>query len=172
MSFNVLLVDDEDDIRMALKRCLRREGYTLVEASGGAEALSVVARQAIDIVVTDQMMPEMTGLELLKRMRDVHPHIVRIVLTGYADFDVVKSAINEAEIFRFLTKPWDDDDLRLTLRNAAHRLSLERENTRLSAKVREHEARLRELERNHPGITSVMRDDSGAIVIDEDEVAA
>lgn len=172
MSFNVLLVDDEEDIRTALSRCLRREGYTLVQAASGAEALSIVQRRQIDIIVTDQMMPEMTGVELLTRIREVHPHVVRIVLTGYADFEVVKAAINEAEIFRFLTKPWDDDDLRLTLRNAAHRLSLERENTRLSAKVREHEARLRELERNHPGITAVARDDSGAIVIDEDEVAA
>jgi two-component system, probable response regulator PhcQ len=168
VKFSILLVDDEDEIRNALSRSLRREPYELVTASSAADALAILRQRAIDVIVSDQMMPEMTGLELFKQVRAEHPQVLRIILTGYADFDVVKSAINDAEIYRFLTKPWDDDDLRLTLRNAVHRLSLERDNHQLKQTVRRHEERLNELERLHPGITQVKRDESGAIVLDDE----
>lgn len=167
-TYSVLLVDDEEDIRNALSRCLRREGYELIGASSGPEALGILGQRPVDIIISDQMMPEMCGLDLIKAVRDLYPQIIRIILTGYADFDTVKAAINEAEIYRFLTKPWDDDDLRLTVRAAAQRLGLERDNDRLSLTVRRHEARLRELERTHPGITEVRRDETGAIVIDDE----
>jgi YesN/AraC family two-component response regulator len=164
---SILVVDDEEDVRRALVRVLRREGYEIVAASSGPEALALLQRSSIDIIVTDQMMPEMTGLEFLVEAKRVQPSAIRIILTGYADFEVVKAAINDAEIYRFLTKPWDDDDLRLTLRQAAHRIQLERDNARLENTVREHETRLRELERAHPGITRVKRDETGAIVLDD-----
>jgi YesN/AraC family two-component response regulator len=164
---SILVVDDEEDVRRALVRVLRREGYEIVAASSGPEALALLQRSSIDIIVTDQMMPEMTGLEFLVEAKRVQPSAIRIILTGYADFEVVKAAINDAEIYRFLTKPWDDDDLRLTLRQAAHRIQLERDNARLENTVREHETRLRELERAHPGITHVKRDETGAIVLDD-----
>lgn len=167
MSYTILLVDDEQDVRLALARCLRREGHELLHASSGHEALHLVGSRAIDMVITDQMMPEMTGLELISRLRAAHPQIIRIILTGYADFETVKAAINEGEIYRFLTKPWDDDDLRLTVRNAAHRLELERDNLSLTARVREQETRMRELERHFPGITRVERSLSGAILIED-----
>jgi len=166
--YSILLVDDEDEIRGALARSLRREPYEIVTATSGAEALSILRQRSIDVIISDQMMPEMTGLELFKQVKTEYPHVLRIILTGYADFEIVKAAINEAEIYRFLTKPWDDDDLRLTLRNAVHRLSLERDNHQLKITVRRHEDRLRELERLHPGITTVTRDESGAIVLDEE----
>lgn len=168
VTYSVLLVDDEEDIRNALGRCLRRDGYDLIGASSGPEALTILRQRPVDIIISDQMMPEMTGLELITAVKDEYPKVVRIILTGYADFDTVKAAINEAEIYRFLTKPWDDDDLRLTVRHAAERLALQRDNLRLTVTVRHHEERLRELERLHPGITAVRRDEGGAIVIDEE----
>lgn len=167
MGHSILVVDDEEDVRRALVRVLRREGYEIVAASSGPEGLARLQRSSFDIIVTDQMMPEMTGLEFLVEAKRVQPSAIRIILTGYADFEVVKAAINDAEIYRFLTKPWDDDDLRLTLRQAAHRIQLERDNARLENTVREHETRLRELERAHPGITRVKRDQTGAIVLDD-----
>ena len=168
MIYSILLVDDEDEVRSALARSLRREPYELVTAQSGAEALGILRQRPIDVIISDQMMPEMTGLELIKTVKTEYPNVLRVILTGYADFETVKAAINEAEIYRFLTKPWDDDDLRLTLRNAVHRLALERDNHHLKATVRRHEDRLRELERIHPGITHVTRDESGAIVLDEE----
>jgi DNA-binding NtrC family response regulator len=167
--FAVLIVDDEADVRSAIGRSLRREGYELHFASGGPEALDILQRVEIDIVITDHRMPGMTGLELIKLVKDTYPDVMRVILTGNADFDTIKAAVNEAEIYRFLTKPWDDDDLRLTLKGALERRELEREVRRLAAVVRRQESLLNELEKTHPGITKVERDASGAIVIPDEE---
>lgn len=167
--FSVLIVDDEDDVRNALGRSLRREGYELHFAASGTQALEVLQKVRVDLVVTDHRMPDMTGLELVKTIKATHPDVMRIILTGYADFDTIKAAVNEAEIYRFLTKPWDDDDLRLTIRTALERRELERENRRLLATVKRHESLLAELEREHPGITKVERDANGAIVIGDED---
>jgi DNA-binding NtrC family response regulator len=167
--FSVLIVDDEVGPRNAIGRTLRREGYELYFASGGAEALEIIEQGNIDLVLTDNRMPGMTGLELVKKVREAHPEVVRIIITGYADLDTVREAINEAEVYRFLIKPWDDDDLRLTLRAAAERRRLERENRRLLATVRRHEEILAELEKQQPGITKVDRDETGAIIIPDED---
>jgi two-component system probable response regulator PhcQ len=167
--FSVLIVDDEEEIRNALGRCLRREGYELHFAAGAAEALEVLQRREIDLVLTDHRMPDMTGLELIITLKETHPDVLRVILTGCADFETIKAAINEAEIFRFLTKPWDDDDLRITLRSARQRRELERENRRLLATLRRQQNVLAELEKTHPGITKLERDEDGAIVISLDD---
>jgi DNA-binding NtrC family response regulator len=170
--FSVLIVDDEDDVRTALERTLRREGWDLHLASSAAGALDVLERNHVDLVVTDQRMPGMTGLELLKIIKETHRDVIRVILTGFADFETIKAAVNEVEIYRFLNKPWDDLDLRLTLRSALEKRALERENQRLLAMIRRHEQVLADLERTHPGITKIERDESGAIVIGDDDVAA
>jgi DNA-binding NtrC family response regulator len=167
--FSVLIVDDEEEIRNALGRCLRREGYQIRFANGAAEALEIVQREDFDLILTDHRMPEMTGLELITTLKDTHPGMMRVILTGCADFGTIKAAINEAEIYRFLTKPWDDDDLRLTIKSALHRRELERENRRLLATIRRQHDLLSDLERMHPGITKLERDEDGAIVISLDE---
>jgi YesN/AraC family two-component response regulator len=168
-SFSVLLVDDEEDVRNALTRTLRREGWDLHLASSGAEALEILERVPVDLVLTDQRMPGMTGLELIKAVRERYPQVMRVILTGYAEFETIKAAVNEAEIFRFLTKPWDAEDLRLTLRSAAERRALERERDELLATVRRQQSQLDELEKTHPGITQVERDETGTIVIPDEE---
>jgi YesN/AraC family two-component response regulator len=170
--FSVLLVDDEDDVRAALRRALLREGWELHQASSGAEALTILALTSIDLVVTDQRMPGMTGLELIRIIKEKHPDVMRVVLTGYGDFETIQAAVNEAEIYRFLTKPWDDLDLRLTLRSALELRALERDNRRLLALIRRQEMLLTDLERTHPGITQVERDESGAIIISDHDDAA
>ena len=143
----VLIVDDIGCIRYSVAQLVARQGNTPLSAPSGFAALKLLHdHPEIAVVISDLMMPEMTGLELFKQVKTEYPHVLRIILTGYADFEIVKAAINEAEIYRFLTKPWDDDDLRLTLRNAVHRLSLERDNHQLKITVRRHEDRLRELE--------------------------
>lgn len=111
-SRRILLVDDEESIRKALRRTLKREGYDVLMAGDAREGLQVLQQQqAIDLVISDNHMPDMLGVDFLTLVRDRHPEVIRILLTANADTDTAIRAINEGQIFRFLTKPWDDDAL-------------------------------------------------------------
>lgn len=114
----LLLVDDDAAVLAALKRLLRREGYTLLEARSGAEGLDLLAKHEVGVVISDARMPEMSGTEFLSRVREIYPDSVRIMLSGYTDLEAVTTAVNRGELFRFLTKPWDDEELLATLRDA------------------------------------------------------
>jgi diguanylate cyclase (GGDEF)-like protein/PAS domain S-box-containing protein len=123
---SVLLVDDEPSILSALRRLLRREGYTLHTATGGAEGLELLAEHEVGVVISDARMPEMPGAEFLSRVRDMYPDTVRIMLSGYTDLEAVTSAVNRGELFRFLSKPWDDADLLNTVRDAFRHYEIRR----------------------------------------------
>ena len=125
------MVDDDPGIRHALKRVLRREGYDFFEADGSEAALAVLSKQPIEVVLSDHRMPGMTGLELLTLVRDRFPDTIRIILTGHADLAVAIQAINQGEIYRFLTKPWDEVELKVTLFLALERQRLAATNRRL-----------------------------------------
>ena len=114
----ILLVDDEPNIVRALSRTLRRDGYRILTANSPAEGLEVLAREAVDVIVSDQRMPGMSGTEFLSMVRDMYPNTVRIVLSGYTDLTTVTDAINRGAIYKFLTKPWEDEDLRKHIREA------------------------------------------------------
>jgi DNA-binding NtrC family response regulator len=114
----VLIVDDEPDILLSLKGLLRRE-FELYTAGSGREALEILAGQRVHVVMTDQRMPEMTGVELLDRVNTIYPDTIRIVFTGYADIKAVVDGINKGGLFRYITKPWDPDDLIALLHEAA-----------------------------------------------------
>jgi two-component system probable response regulator PhcQ len=166
----VLIVDDEENVRNAMRRSLRKEGYELHFAEGPAEALEIMAELPIDLVLSDHMMPQMTGMEFLTLVHDRYPEAMRLMLTGHADMDTAIRAINQGEIFRFLTKPWDDVELKVTLFMAFGRQDLERENRRLLATVRRQQRFLANLETEHPGIGQVARDSDGAILLSADEL--
>ena len=136
----VLIVDDEPEILFSLRGLLRRE-YDLHTANSGAEALEVLHRQPIQVIMTDQRMPEMTGVELLRRARGECPQAIRIVFTGYADIKAVIDAINQGQIYRYLTKPWDPDELLAVLRQACDHYEQIAERRRLLLDLREHVAR-------------------------------
>jgi DNA-binding NtrC family response regulator len=127
----ILLLDDEPAILLALKRTLTREGYSVVTADTPEEAFAQLHGGAFDIVMTDHIMPKMTGLEFLRVVRNRFPDVLRIMLTGQADTATAIDAINLGEIYRFLTKPWDDAELKATLFTARQLLAEERENRRL-----------------------------------------
>ena len=114
----VLCVDDESSILSALRRVLRRERYTVLLAESGAAGLALVEEQPVDVIVSDMRMPGMSGAQFLSAVAKQSPDTVRILLTGYADVDSAVSAVNEGGIYRYLTKPWVDDDLRLTVKEA------------------------------------------------------
>jgi FixJ family two-component response regulator len=131
----LLLVDDEENILMALKRLLRRDGYRILTTSSAAEGLKLLALNDVSVIVSDQRMPEMTGVEFLSRVKEIHPTTVRLVLSGYADLKSIADAINRGEIYRFLSKPWDDEELRANIRDAFRHSELVRENDQLNRKL-------------------------------------
>jgi len=133
---NLLLVDDEPNIVSALKRTLRRDNYSILTAGSGAEGLALMAAHDISVIISDQRMPQMTGVDFLRKVKALYPKTVRIVLSGYTEFDSVTSAINEGAIYKFLTKPWDDEQLRGHIQEAFLRYEMEQENRRLTEQIR------------------------------------
>lgn len=145
----LLIVDDEPALREGLAVSLRALGYRVRLAGSGLEALAALQEEPVDLVISDHLMPGMTGLELLKLIRDRYPDTVRIMLSGNADLKTAVAALNEGEIYRFLTKPCDRMELRITVHLALERLELELENRRLLAVVRSRPELARELEALH-----------------------
>jgi len=142
--FTVLLVDDEDNVLKSLHRVLRREPYRLLTAAGGAEALELLAREPVQLIVSDQRMPGMSGTEFLARARELFPDAIRIILTGFSDLKTAEEAINRVEIYRFLFKPWNDEDLKATINQGLGKWSLEHENSRLLRELAEKNRELNE----------------------------
>ena len=141
----ILCVDDEPSILSALRRVFRPHGYTVFVANSGAEGLAVLEQEAIDVVVSDMRMPEMDGAQFLERVFERWPATKRILLTGYADASATIAAINRGKIWRYVAKPWNDDELVLTVQQAlAHRQLME-ENARLTRLTREQNEELKEL---------------------------
>ncbi|NCP39685.1 MAG: EAL domain-containing protein [Rhodoferax sp.] len=131
----LLLVDDEPSIVSALRRLFRRDGHKLLSANSGDEGLRVLAEHRVDIILSDQRMPGMTGVEFLRTAKALYPDTIRIVLSGYTELQSVTDAINEGAVYRFLTKPWDDDALRDQINQAiAHRQVFE-ENRQLEGQL-------------------------------------
>lgn len=176
---HLLVVDDEASVRSALRRVLRKENYRMTCVDSAAEALEALQNDPPDVIISDHLMPEMTGLELMKRVRLRYPHVARIVLTGQAEMETVIAAINEGEVFRFLRKPWQDEEVKLAVHLAvAHaregktRLEDSRESTPRTDDSRANRANLRKLEAAFPGIADLDRDTDGAILIDDEELDA
>ena len=147
----VLFVDDEVNILKALQRLLRHDGWNVVTASRASEALHHLERQPAQVVVTDQRMPEMSGVDLLSAIRAKHPDMVRMMLTGYTEMNVAVEAINRGEIYRLITKPWNDEELRATLRQAFDHYDLKCEIKRLNQVTREQNFKLQDMNRNLEG---------------------
>lgn len=129
----VLLVDDEESILSSLKRLLRKEGYDILSAGSARDGLKVFDGMEVDLVVSDHRMPEMTGVEFLSKVKDVSPGTMRILLTGYADMNAVVDAINHGQVYRFVNKPWNDDELKILLRQAIETGRLQKEVRALNA---------------------------------------
>ena len=138
----LLLVDDEDGILSSLKRTLRREAYRILTATGGRAGLDELARNRVDVIVSDQRMPDMSGVEFLRQAKELYPDTVRMVLSGYSDLQSITDAINEGAIYKFLSKPWDDAVLKAEIADAFQRKQLHDENRRLNQQVQSTNAEL------------------------------
>ncbi|RTL47431.1 MAG: EAL domain-containing protein, partial [Rhodocyclaceae bacterium] len=120
----LLVVDDEENVRNALRRLLRGDGYQILVASGATEAFELMAKHEVGVILADQRMPDMSGTEFLRRVKDIYPDSMRVVLSGYTDLETVTASVNQGSVYKFLVKPWDNEALREILREAFWRYEL------------------------------------------------
>jgi YesN/AraC family two-component response regulator len=151
----LLIVDDEAEVLESLKRALRNEPYHLITTTRPTEALSLLEEHPVDLLISDIDMPELSGIELMARAKRSRPDVVRILLTGGVSIDKVVRAINEGEVHRYLTKPWDKAELIETLRQAVARLDELRRSNQAARNAELRRRILVELEREYPGVTAV-----------------
>lgn len=139
--YGVLFVDDEPSVLKAMRRVFRQENYRLYTAESGQAALAVMEANPVNVIISDHRMPGMSGADLLREVKRRNPDTIRIMLTGYADVGAVMGAVNDGAVYKFITKPWNDDDLRLTVSLALEQFDLLRENRSLKkdARVKSHE---------------------------------
>ena len=116
--WNIMVVDDDELVLNALKRSLRNEGFSLLTASSGEEALQLLSEHEVAVIISDYRMPEMTGTDFLEKAKSISPRTSRIILTGYADLEMAQEAINRSEVHKLMFKPWDDLDLKATVSHA------------------------------------------------------
>ena len=140
----LLFVDDEPSILSSLRRLCRPQGYRVLIAESGAAALEILEREPVDLIVSDMRMPQMDGAQLLAIVRERWPEVVRLLLTGYADINSTIAAINQGEIHRYIAKPWDDQELLLSLSDSLKRQQLERENRRFAVLVQSQNEQLQD----------------------------
>lgn len=143
----ILVVDDDRNVLELVAETLRSGGFAVETAVNGTAALQLLARQQFAVILSDQKMPQMTGLEFFKQARQLQPDGIHILLTGVVDLDTVIAAINTGEIYRFVIKPWLRDELLATVRDAVQRHQLIRENRQLHTQTRQANQELSELNR-------------------------
>ncbi|MBI4948707.1 MAG: response regulator [Deltaproteobacteria bacterium] len=148
MEHTVLLVDDERNILNSLERALRRDGYRILTAENGADGLVQIKGNRVALVISDHRMPGMDGVEFLSKVKAASPETVRFMLTGCADLKDVMAAINRGEVARYITKPWNDDELKAAAKEAVERFNLVDENRRLEEVTRQQNAALKDLNAN------------------------
>lgn len=143
MDYKIMIVDDEPANLRLLERLFRQD-YQIVVAESGEEALGLLQQHDTALLITDQRMPKMSGLELLNQTAELRPHMVRMLLTGYTDVGTLVEAINSGLVYKYLTKPWSNDELRLTVSRALEhyeakkaRHGLEMKNKRLVNRLNE-----------------------------------
>lgn len=140
----VLCVDDEKNILNALKRLLRKENYRFLSTSSCSEALALLEKEDVHLILSDQRMPEMSGTEFLARVRTGYPDVLRIILTGYTEVDAIMESINNGQIYKFFLKPWNDHNLKIEIRRALEQYDLMKANRRLDEQVIQQNAELKQ----------------------------
>lgn len=141
----ILCVDDEPFILKSLQRLLRRHPYKLLTAESGPAGLEILEQNDVQLVISDQRMPDMSGTEFLKIVKEKYPNTIRVVLSGYAEANVILSSINQGEVYRYLLKPWNYDELILTIGQCFEQYELTRSNRELFETVQSQNQELEKL---------------------------
>ncbi|WP_026842590.1 response regulator [Citrifermentans bremense] len=145
-AIRILCVDDEKNVLRSLERIFLDDDYTILTASSGQEGLELLhEEEQVHVIISDYRMPGMNGVEFLRAAFDLHPECIRIILSGYADTTAVVAAINEGKIYKFIPKPWNDDELRVTVNKAIEHFEAQRRNLQLAEELRLKNMELREV---------------------------
>ncbi|MFZ6710294.1 EAL domain-containing protein [Undibacterium sp. TC9W] len=160
----LLLVDDEPNILSSLKRLLRRDGYQILTAGSGSEGLEILKNIAVDVIISDQRMPSMTGVEFLRNAKELYPNTIRMVLSGYTELQYITDAINEGAIYKFLTKPWDDELIRAHIAEAFQYKEMADENQSLNLQIK---TKNQELIAANRRLSEIVRQKQRQITINE-----
>jgi two-component system NtrC family sensor kinase len=147
----LLVVDDDEHVRRALRRVLRRARCRVLDAPEAQSALEILAREPVQVVVSDYRMPGMSGVEFLRAVKERWPRIQRVLLTGQADSTAIEEAVNQSEIFRFIWKPWDDGHLLITIQSAVDQYWIVEDNIRLQRLLEQRNSELEQLNRDLDG---------------------
>lgn len=164
----LLLVDDEPNLTSALVRSLDRSQFEIFTADSAQKGLMILAGNDIDVVVSDERMPGMTGSQFLSEVRKQWPNTIRMILSGQADLEAAVRAINEGEVFRFLLKPCHPTELQATILQGLQHKKLVTQSRRLLMEHQKTQNLLEELEKANPGITRIELDEDGAITLEDD----
>ncbi len=140
----ILLVDDEENIIRSVKRVLRRDNYTVFTANSGQEGLEILKTERVGVILSDQRMPKMDGTQFLSEAKQIQPDSIRIILSGFADLESIADAINRGAIYKFLSKPWDDDLLRQNIEEAFGHYELKLKNQQLTEDLKQSNKELKE----------------------------
>ncbi|MCG8436362.1 MAG: response regulator [Gammaproteobacteria bacterium] len=172
--YRIMLVDDEVSMLHALRRVLKNDEYEIDMYTSPMQALERLNEVECDLILSDYRMPEMNGVEFLIKVKDIYPNTMRLILSGQADMGAVVEAVNKAEIYRFLSKPCDDNELKITIDRALDYRRVVRANERLieeikyqNSKIKKQTEELSRLEKENPGITKVNWSADGSVVVDE-----
>ena len=165
----ILLVDDEPQVTNALERALHREPYEILTATSGAAGLELLESHRVDVVISDEQMPGMSGSEFLSAVRKKFPHTIRMILSGQASLEAAVRAINEGEVYRFFLKPCNPTDLIFTVQQALAHKRLEEQSRRLLREYQRQASKLARVEHNSPGLLLLDTDEDGAVVVDESD---
>ena len=160
----ILVVDEEELFVDNIQRILSEENYNVITASSGQKGLDILKKQQISMVISEYKLPLMNGLEFLEKVRIIYPDILTFMVTDHADIELAIKAINEAGVYKFLLKSWDDIDFKNTIKKTLESFQVIKERDVLIRKVTTHEATLKDLEKRYPGITKVERDEDGYIL--------
>ncbi len=159
--FTLLFVDDEESVLRALKRIFLEENYTIHTACSAEEAIEIMEQEKVHLIISDHRMPGMTGAELLRIIKERWPDTIRIMLTGYADIQSIMGAVNDGAVYKFITKPWNDEDLRLTVSLALQQYVLIQENKKLKEITKKQQIKLK----NYSALFSENRGVMGNILV-------
>jgi YesN/AraC family two-component response regulator len=157
----ILCVDDEHNILQSLRRLLRKDGYNLLLASSGEEAFKLLEENEVHLIISDQRMPQMSGTEFLASVKEKYPDVLRVILTGYTDVDSITESINKGHIYKFFLKPWNDNNLKLEIRQALEQYDLVKANRHLDETVIRQN---RELQQINENLEDIVRERTQEIV--------
>ena len=164
MKHTILVVDDEELFIEYIQSVLSGKNYNVITASSGQEGLEILKKQSVNMVISEYKIPLMNGLEFLEKVRIIYPDILTIMVTDQPDIKLAIKAINEAGVYKFLLKPFDDIEFKNAIKKTLESLQVIKERDGLIRKVKTHEATLKDLEKRYPGITKVERDQDGNIL--------